>query len=344
MIQDYLNELKINGKSKNTLTYQESILKETNAFKELPGWTKDDVNRFILALQGKNKKSSVEVKKAILKRFFTWAGKRDIVEHLKIKFPRTSLKRDDILEIPEINLMIETTNSPMYKAIIAFFFESGGRVNEILPSENTKGILVEEIRETDKGMIIPVHGTKTGDEDRSILCIFSAQYIRNHIAYSGLSKGDVLFPVKRPAVHVMLNKIAKKAGIEKPISPHKFRHAQAVDMLKRGYQDQITKKKLGWKDDSRMLARYSHVIDDDVIDATLEKAGTDIPRKPIANIKQTESLKIADASMQFNKLSEDYESLKTKYEEQQQQLNSIINEDMIKAMISTKVKEMMNKS
>lgn len=309
MIQNYLNELKINGKSANTLINQEHILREANTFKPLVE-DKNDVNSFFIALQVKNKKSSVELKKAIIKKFFTWAGKKEIVEHLKIKFPKTSLKRDDILDIPEINLMIDTTKSPMYKAIVAFFFESGGRVGEILPNERIKGILVEEIRETDKGMIIPVHATKTGEEDRDILCIFSAQYIRNHIAYSGLTKGDVLFPVKRSAVHVMLNKIAKKAGIDKPISPHKFRHAQAVDMLKRGYQDQITKKKLGWKENSRELGRYSHVVNNDVINATLAMAGADIPRQPVANLKQAESLKIADTSMQLSKLNEENEMLK----------------------------------
>lgn len=310
MYLEYLNELKINGKSPNTISYQESILKEAENFNPLKIWTKEDVNRYFLHLQQKNKKSSVEVKKAVLKKFFTWVGKEEIVKHLRVKFPKTSLKREDILTPEEINSMIDGTESPMYKALIAFTFESGGRVNEILPDPETdkKGILVGEIKETDKGMLIPVHGTKTGDEDRSILCIFSAQFIRNHITYSGLKKTEVLFPIHRPAFHVMLNKIAKKAGIEKPISPHKLRHAQAVDMLRRGYQDQITKKKLGWKDDSKMIARYQHVVDDDVINATLEKSGAEMHRPVITNIKQAEPLKLADASATISKLNTDLEA------------------------------------
>lgn len=310
MINEYLTELKINGKSKNTISTLESVLKEANDFKPLTKWSKDDTNTFILSLQEKNKKSSVELKKAVLKKYFTWAGKEQIVKHLKIKFPKTSLKREDILTVEEINKLIESTESPMYRAMIAFLFESGGRINEVLP------IRVEEIKETDKGMIIPVHATKTGEEYRPVLCLFSAQYIRNHITYQGLSKGK-LFPVKRPAAHVMLKKIAKKAGITKPISPHKFRHAQAVDMLRRGYQDQITKKKLGWKEDSKMLARYSHVIDDDVINATLEKAGGIIHRETIPNMKQAEPLKIADATATIIKQDEEIKEL-------QKQLSEVI--------------------
>ncbi len=299
MYHDYLNELKINGKSASTLIYQESILKEADAFKKLPGWTKDDVNRFILDLQEKNKKSSVEVKKAIIKRFFTWAGEKEIVEHLKIKFPKNNLRREDILTVDDVNKMIEATESPMYKALIAFLFESGARINEALK------VKVEDIQETDKGMIISVPQTKTGIDRRRGLYVYSSGYIRNHITYKGLGRADLLFSIKRPQAHTMLNKIAKKAGIDKPMSPHKFRHAQATDMVIRGYQESIIRKKLGWTDDSRMLSRYEHIVDTDVIDATAEKAGTDIPRQPMINIKQAESLKIADASLQMSKLSEE---------------------------------------
>lgn len=307
MYQVYLNELKINGKTANTISTYGSILKEADKYKPLEEWGKDDVTRFFLSLQATNKKGSIEAKKAVLKGFFTWGDKKDIVAHLHINFPKTSLKRDDILTIEDINSMIEGTNSPMYKAMIAFLFESGGRINEVLP------VLVDDIKETDKGMIIRIHATKTGDEYRSILCVFSAQYIRNHITYSVLTKGNLLFPVKRPIVHVTLNKIAKKIGLEKPISPHKFRHAQAVDMLQRGYQDQVTKKKLGWKDDSKMLARYSHIVDDDVINATLAKAGgSAIPQKPITNIKQAEPLKLADAAATITKLNTDLEAANTR--------------------------------
>jgi len=309
MYQQYLKELKINGKSANTLIYYESILKDANRFKPLQSWIKDDVTNYVLSLQDRHKKGTIEAKKAVVKKFFSSVGKSDIVAHLKIKFPKTSLRRDDILTIEDINGMIEATSSPMYKALIAFLFESGGRINEVLP------VKLDDVKETDKGMIIRIHATKTGDEYRSILCVFSAQYIRNLINYGGLTKGNLLFPIHRPAAHVMLNKIAGKAGIDKPMSPHKFRHAQACDMLQRGYQDQITKKKLGWKDDSKMLVRYSHIVDDDVINATLEKTGKEIIRQPIANIKQVESLKIVDTSMQLSKLSEDNTALQLRISE-----------------------------
>jgi len=244
--------------------------------------------------------------------FFKWSGKEDIVKHIQIKKIKKQLKPEDIPTTEEINLMIETTESPMYKAVIALLFESGARISEIL------SIKVGEIEETDKGMIIPVHGTKTGERDRKTLCIFSAQYIRNLISYMGLKKEDRLFPIKRDIVQKTVIKIAENAGIEKHITPHKFRHAQATDMVRRGYQETIIRKKLGWTGSSNMIERYQHIVDDDVINATLEKTGTDIPRRPITNLKQAESLKIVDASMQLSKLSEENQELKERLAEQDQ--------------------------
>lgn len=76
----------------------------------------------------------------------------------------------------------------------------------------------------------------------------------------------------------MLKIIANKTGIEKPVTCHKFRHAQATDMVVRGYQESIIRKKLGWTNDSRMIATYTHFVDDDVINATLEKSGQEVTK------------------------------------------------------------------
>jgi integrase/recombinase XerD len=310
LYEDYLTNLKVNGKSKNTIHQYTFLFKKLNEWKPLESWDKATMNEYILKLQNEGySKATIETRKTILKALFKWAKKSEVIEDIKIKVVKSSLKRKDILDIQDVNTLIDTTESPMYKALIALLFESGGRINEVLP------IILDEIEETDKGMILPMHQTKTGEEDRRVLCIFSAQYIRNHITYSGLGKKDRLFPVADGSVWEMLKKLKEKSGIKKPVHAHSFRHSQAVDMLKRGYQDQITKKKLGWKDDSKMLAKYTHVVDDDVINASLAMSGTDIPRQPITNLKQAESLKIADASLQMSKITEENEILKTKVSE-----------------------------
>lgn len=318
-IDSYIKEIKANGQAEHTLINVEATLRHAERFKPLSKWKEQDITKYILELQKRYKPSSIEYKKAVLKRFFNRAGKEDIVEHVKIKFIKGNLNREDILTVDDVNNLIAHTESPMYKALIAFLFESGARISEIIgvkvKGETLGGVKVKDIQETDRGMIIAIPQTKTEIDKRRALYIYSAGYIRNHISYSGLKKEDRLFGITRPAVHLMLQKIGKEAGIEKPLSPHKFRHASATDMLLRGYQDPIVKKKHGWTADSRMIARYQHIVDDDVINAEAEKKnGVDTAKRPMGNIRQAESLKIADASMQLSRLSEENDALKKEME------------------------------
>lgn len=334
MLNEFLNELKINGRSKRTITLYTSILKYAEKYKDLSTWNKGDINSFMLKLQEEGySKATLELNKLFLRKFFKWTNKPEIVAHLTVKLPKNNLRRDEILTVEDINKLIDTTESPMYKAYIATLFESGAREGETL------ALTFNDIQETDKGIILSIPQTKTGTDRRRVLLPFATQYIRNHIAYRGLSKGDYLFPgrVKGEALsHTqswrMLKQIADKAGIDKPMSAHKFRHAQATDMVLRNYQESVIRKKLGWTGDSRMIARYEHIVDDDVINATAEKAGTNIPRQPIGMLKQPDVSEITNAAMQ--KLSDENEDLKRELEDLKSSVNkNTIDENTIEAMI-----------
>lgn len=74
------------------------------------------------------------------------------------------------------------------------------------------------------------------------------------------------------------------------------------------------------------IIRYQHMVDEDVIDATLAMAGqqTEIPKKPIETLKQAESLKIADVSLQLSKLSEENKTLKSDVETMKHQMDALM--------------------
>lgn len=338
MIENYLNSKKVNGATEATLKNYTSLFRHFNRFKPIEAWTKKDVDGYILKLKDeKYSRATIEGRKTILKDFFKWAGKPEMVSHLDIKKVDTRLNKNDILDTSDVNKMIEATASPMYKSLIALLFESGARINEILK------VRVKDCIETDKGMIVSVHQTKTGNDFRRILCVFSGQYIRNHITYSAKSKDDLLFDLTTVSVWEMLQKISKKAGIEKPVSCHKFRHAEATMMVQQGYNEAIIRKKLGWSPTSAMIARYQHLNDDDVINATAEKSGTGtiIPKKPIENIQQAEAIKIADASFQLSKLSEENSELKKRLDDMEQKRKTEI--ESLKAMVIALAKNELNK-
>ncbi len=316
-IEAFINALRVNSIAEKTIQYYTYILIDIDRFKILDKtWTKADVDKYVLSLKEKNKPSSVEIKKMILKKFFQWSGKEDIINHLKIKRIKNSLKREDILDTNDVSKMIDATESPMYKALIAFLFESGARINEAL------NIKLNDIQETDQGMIINIPTKKTGDDYRRGIYPVSSGYIRNHIMYANITGKNRIFPITSGHANKMLQLIGKNAGIEKPVTCHKFRHAQATDMVVRGYQESIIRKKLGWTDSSRMIATYTHLVDDDVINATLEKSGQEIKPKPIANVKTAEPMNIVDIGGIVSRLVEKNAQL----EEQIEALRDIINQ------------------
>jgi len=142
------------------------------------------------------------------------------------------------MDTADITAMIEATESPMYKALISFLFESGARITEAL------NVTFKDIQETDQGMIISIPVTKAGDKYRRSIYPISSGYIRNLIAYTNPGSNDRIFLITPGHVNHTLKKICKKIGIEKPITCHKFRHAQATDMVVRGYQESIIRKNL----------------------------------------------------------------------------------------------------
>ncbi len=307
-ITQYLEELKVNGLKESSLKSMETKLRFANEWKPLNKWTRDDVNQYILKLKKEEKSESyIEMQKSVIKRFLTYIGREKLVEHLKIKMPNNKLSPKDILTVEEINRMIEVSESHLHKALIAFMFESGGRAGEVVK------VMVRDIEETNKGMIIALPNFKTTTEGkpeyRRDLYPFSAGYIRNWIAYGGLGKDDKLFDLNAAYTWEVVKKAGEKAGITKPVTPHKLRHARVQDLIRREYQESIIRHKMGWTRSSNMLGRYSHTADDDLINATASKNGILEDRKPIVTLKQAESLNIANATLQLSKLNEENERL-----------------------------------
>ncbi len=82
IIDKFLLELKTNGTAEKTLTDYSRFLKNINKVKSLEKWDKTDVNRYIMEMHGQHLVGTVEICKVRLKRFFTWAGKSELISHL----------------------------------------------------------------------------------------------------------------------------------------------------------------------------------------------------------------------------------------------------------------------
>lgn len=82
IIDQFLHDLKINGTTEKTITDYSKFLKNINRIKSLEKWDKTDVNKYILEKHNECLIAKVDMYKVKIKRFFTWAGKSEIVNHL----------------------------------------------------------------------------------------------------------------------------------------------------------------------------------------------------------------------------------------------------------------------
>ncbi len=337
-VQEFLDFDKVNGAKQLTLDTHKSRLLKANKFKPLATWIAKDMTAYILQMKnGGYDDAYIEMIKTTLKKFFKWLGKEKVVQDIKIKMPKRKLKSSDVLLPEDVDKLIEASDNNRDKALLAFMFESGARINEIL------AIKVKDLESTKDGKLrVLIPATKTGEDYRPCTCIHSAQYIRNHVLYPALKPDDYLFDMSKVSVWLMLKDLAKKAGIDKPISAHKFRHAQATYMVRKGYQESIIRAKLGWTDDSRMIARYVSIDrEKDVHNATMQLEGSQsvIDQDLIKGIKIAAPIAIADPSLQLNQIMSENEALKAEMET----MKAMFNEDAIKAMIEARVAEMMKR-
>ena len=90
-IDKFLHDLKISGMAEKTVKDYGRFLKNIDKVKSLEKWDRTDVNRCIMDLQNECFVGTVEISKVKLKRFFTWAGKSELVSHLDIKMPEDKL-------------------------------------------------------------------------------------------------------------------------------------------------------------------------------------------------------------------------------------------------------------
>ena len=315
--QQYLKTLEAQKRAAGTIKNEKWVLNTIDRVKPLETILKDDLLNFFNDFD--KPQNTLLLFQTITKKYFRAIGKPELVEWIKKTKVKDTLHPNDILTSDDVNRMLQATDNHYWQAIIAFLFETGCRISE------ARALKYGDFTESDHGMIVNIPTSKTAAGLRKVILPFSAQYIRNLELYSGASKKDAVFKIQDWQTNNMLRKIGKDAGITKPISAHKFRHGQATDLVRRGYNEAIIRKKLGWSPTSTMIARYQHLNDDDVINATLENHG----KLPIsASIKseliEADKINPVDTGMIIQKQAVELEELRTAQKDSKKQVEMIM--------------------
>jgi len=233
-----------------------------------------------------------------LKKFFKWLRGCDEkgVYPPEVRWINTNVSIDrqelphNLPDEEDVKKMIEAAEHPRDKALIASLYESGCRIGELA------ALRIGDVNFDEYGAHMIVHG-KTGS--RRIRLVFSAPILASWMNVHpdrrdrhaplwiviGTTKNIARDTVqtdqgsrawghamKYRSIAKMIKTLAQKAGIQKKVNPHAWRHARATFLANKLTEQQL-KHLFGWGQASRMAATYVHLSGRDVDDALLAVYG-----------------------------------------------------------------------
>lgn len=245
---------------------------------------KDDLVRYLSTLESKPYSIwTTHTYRVVIKRFWKWLKGNDEEYPVEVKWIKTSIPRskkptrhaDDNLVEDDVRRMIQACTHPRDRAIIATFWDAGGRVGEVGTLWNT------DIRHDKYGAVISVEGKTGGRPIRLVLAVpyiiewMSFHPLRAHdkfplwIITSNLHKNQ---PLTYNAIRDMLRKAARKAGITKRVNPQSWRHSRASNLAHHLNEFQMNQR-FGWVHGSTMPGTYIHWSGKDTDPAFLRISG-----------------------------------------------------------------------
>ena len=212
----------------------------------------------------------------VFKNFLRWLSKTYkttiSLEDIKPIKPKNSLMPEFLITSDEYQRILEATTSPQIKLIVKLLYETGARVSEILD------LKIQNIEFNSYGAKLYVHG-KTGQ--RVIPIVWYAGDLRQFLLVHPnkdkpesnlfyIKKYGNIFPFAYHNFRRQLGVVCKRAGINKRIHAHLFRHTRMTELAKT-LPEQTLKQLAGWAGASKMAEVYIHLSQRDVEDALLQK-------------------------------------------------------------------------
>ena len=224
--------------------------------------------------------------KKILKIFVRWIklGSRDKDEvgdppetkHVKIRKVQGKVVREDLLtEEDRTKLLHACGENTRDRALIDCHFEAGTRPGEIL------NLQIRHVKFDKHGAVIHVDG-KTGP--RPIRLVKATPHLAawmeahplkdnpNAPLWPNLSYHNYGHALTYAGARIMLKKRCRMANLSKRVYMNLFRHSEATVTANFMTEAQM-RKRHGWSADSRMPARYVHLVNSDVEKAIFEHYG-----------------------------------------------------------------------
>jgi len=222
-----------------------------------------------------------------IKRFYKWLREDEGQELDRRQYPdevkwiRSNMKKsreklpNELFTIEDVKKLAECTNNLRDRCIILVLYESGARIGELLE------VKIKDVEFDRYGALINLFG-KTGSrivritESSSTISNWLLEHPnrndKNKFLFCGLWAGNKGKELHYRHVNKLLREIGEKAGIDKPMNPHHFRHSRATELAKHLTEAQLCQY-LGWVQGSKEAATYVHLSGRDTDKAVLKMAG-----------------------------------------------------------------------
>jgi site-specific recombinase XerD len=234
-----------------------------------------------LGAELKQKKSGYQYVRE-LRKFYKANQRTKLVEAVPVARANnnSTVSPNDILNVDEISEMLESAVQIRDRVLVVALYETGGRIAEVL-SLNVEDLTRHENGGNDGRPWFKAWFRKVKEPGQEhygyfkeaaavkILDDWIASYpkeitVRPHPLLPSFSRGTDTQRLSYGGASLLLKTMARRAGIKKRMHPHVFKHTKATHLLRSGMNDSTVKKLLGWSPNSKMLARYEHLVNEDV--------------------------------------------------------------------------------
>jgi len=276
LIDKFLNYLLVEkGLSPNTIeSYSRDLQKfvlylEKNNISDLNQVTALEVIDFLLALKSKGLASKTTGRNlSALRTFFKFLLQRNYLSvdpTLNIDSPKIQLRLPSILSIAEVESLlcqpdVKTTRGLRDRAMLELLYATGVRVSELINIKlNNLNLEIGYLIAYGKGSkerIIPI-GESAKKYLKEYLIKVRPKYMKE-ITNPFLFLNPSGKKFTRTGFWKIIKRYARKAGINKPLSPHTLRHSFATHLLERGADLRSVQVMLGHVDISTTQI-YTHI-------------------------------------------------------------------------------------
>lgn len=239
VLDSFVNAKLIEGKSEKTMSLYKTYIQDllSHIDKPLDKITTIDIRNYLLEVKARtnNCNRTLDGRRACLQSFFSWCSEERVTEINPVANVRP-IKYERIPKEPlndtEMVMIKEACRDVRDRALVEFLYSTGVRVSEIV------NIKIADVN-FDRNEIVVLG---KGNKHRKVYLSDSAKYYLQKYLATRKDKSPELFVclraphkvITKPGIEKRIRELGVLAKLNKPLTPHLFRHTCATNLLRKG--------------------------------------------------------------------------------------------------------------